>query len=268
MPYPGKYITTALTIQDVKEKEPVPFSLHINNLGNDDLKQIYSIFSVYNNNGKKLASAQSQQISLKSKDSSTISAFLEPNNLLPATYTVEAVTYYDGETKRDNATFKVGTLYIDIINFTKEIESGSIQKFYVSTESKWNDPINDVYAIILINNLTGKKIIETRTRGYDFKSFEKKDIESFIDTSNIKPGEYIVELTLNYKERTSSKKSTLIITENSSGKKKDFNMSLEFFNSTNIVIILLIIIILLLLVFDLFIIKKKKGDPKLSSKKL
>ena len=256
MPYPGKYIETNLIVSDVKEKQPLPMNLDINNLGTNDLKNIYSVFSVYNLEGQTLVSSQSQSISIKSKESSTLTTMLNPNTLAPAIYTLESETFYDGETKKNQAIFRVGTLHIDILNFTKQIKSGSIQKFYIYAESKWNDPVEDVYATIVLSNLTGEKIIEARTRGYTFNSFDKIKIESFLDTTNMEPGEYIIEITLNYEDKISSKKSTILITSEPK-KEKPFNISFEFINTTNIAIILLVIIVLLLLVFDLILLKKR-----------
>ena len=123
-PYPGKYITTSLKVPNIKEREEVIVLIDIKNKGKEDLNSIFSTLSIYDINNNKLESRNTNQLSLKSQESGQLS--VKFNQIFPpGEYHVLALTNYDGETKEDSTTFHVGTLSVDILNFTKLLEINS-----------------------------------------------------------------------------------------------------------------------------------------------
>jgi len=99
--------------------------------------------------------------------------------------------------------FRIGSLFVDITNYTSRFMKNSLQRFEIGIESKWNDPIEDVYANVKIFNAT-RNLFSFKTPSEKLEGWESKTVTGFLDTRGLAPGVYDGEIALLY---TSGKKS-------------------------------------------------------------
>ena len=109
-------------------------------------------------------------------------------------------------------------------------------------ESKWNNPIDKVYSDISISQ-NNNQLLKTITPTTSLLPRETKQLETFLELTDINTGEYDIEFTLNYANKESKSKGKLNVI------KKEF--------PTTIIATLTIIFLLIILILWYTILKKK-----------
>jgi hypothetical protein len=137
--------------------------------------------------------------------------YLNATGLKHGAYLANAFVDY-GYRQAINKTFRIGGLFVNITNFTREIQKGGWNKFYVGVESMWNDNIPEVYADINISNSTFS--LTLRTPPSDLAKWEAKNLEGFVDTSGL-AGEYKSEIAISYVGQKNYASGALSIIEGS-----------------------------------------------------
>ena len=167
------------------------------------------------------------------------------------TYNAIATLNYDGKTKEDKKSFRIGELNIEIINYTKEFEKNKINKFDVKIESGWGNKIEGVYGEIKINNDTIK------TPNINLGPWDKKTITTYWDTNNVETGFYDAEIIIHYNGKTTIEKGKVSVIE-----KKEILTEIPGVISFNTITVLVLIIILLIIIDIIWITKKRASEKK------
>ncbi|MFH1425393.1 MAG: hypothetical protein ABIG28_01520, partial [archaeon] len=104
--------------------------------------------------------------------------------------------------------FRLGDLFVDIINYTKEFRRGQINPMHIDIESGWNDPISEVYAT---GKVAGYPGVEFQTASVVLKPWAKGRLVGHFDTTTIndEAEEFEMELVLHYGDRTSEERVVL-----------------------------------------------------------
>jgi len=214
------------------------FTISANNFGLSKIESFKARIEIYNSDGYKVGTVYTDEKSIESDKRETIKAELDVSGYDVGDYKAKAFVFWDDNQTTVEEVFRVGALKINIIDYTKEFIAGAINKFEVKLENVWTDEIKDVYVIVKINNE------ELRSAAESIAQFGTKTFNVYWDTTNIKPGEYNVEITAHYLDKTTMEIGTVkIIEKESEVKLEKAKTGFPLFTIALIAIILLIIII-------------------------
>jgi len=208
-PYPGRYIETELSVSDGNVDEEIPIQVYVINRGKEDLNiNVYIDF--FDSNGDKISTMTFQSVTMETNNERFFRKFLNTTGYKPGDYVAEAVINY-GEEIRINETFRIGSLFVNITNFTENLlQEEGFQEFSVGIESKWNGDLKEVFADVNISNDFGSVIF--RTPSTDLKAWTAGELVGFVDTSDME-GEYNVEIVLSYADQQTIAHGTLVVSK-------------------------------------------------------
>jgi hypothetical protein len=208
VPYPGKYIESSLSVPDANIGENIPVELRVNNRGTDNLI-VSPVINFYDSSMKQVDKFVFEPVQIGTGEYDYFRRYLNTDSLKPDNYLAEAIIDYSGLKQGINATFKVGNLYVNITDFTKNISAEEINKFIIKVRSNWNSDIKGVYADVRILNDTFETSF--RTPSIDLNAWEEKEILGYFEAKGIKEGDYKVEITLNYLGQTTFASGDLLV---------------------------------------------------------
>ena len=205
VPYPGKYIEAKLDILDGDVDEEIPIELNLINRGSEETA-VQSRIDFYSL-GKLVRTMPFSVVLIKSADRYVVKDVLNTNGFEPGDYFAEAIIDY-GEKTKVNDSFRVGSLFVNITNFTTKLPRGGIQRFYVDIESRWNKELKGVFADINISNSSSSIMI--RTPPVDLEKWQKERLEGYLDTSAMK-GNYDSEIFVKYADEQTITRGKLAV---------------------------------------------------------
>ncbi len=249
---PGKCIRMDLKTENINENEVEHFKVNVQNWGLQRIDSAKAKIEVFDSDYNKIATVQTDQKPIESGKEVDLKADWDSTGNAPGVYHATAFLDYDGQLMNDSEDFNIGVLFMDIINFTRIVNKGTTNKFYVEAESRWNLPIKNVYAEVTIKRETNK-IASFRTVSENFQPWQRKNLSGYVDATNIAVGEYFAEIYLNYEGKKTYENGTINVVE---GAEKEIPKGL---NLTTVLIIVLIVLILLNL---MWLLKKRKKDEK------
>jgi hypothetical protein len=191
--YPGIYPVISLSAPNTNEKEPVDFTVNVKNYGKNKINQATGRIEVFDLSNNHVGTAFLDTQSVESYKDAKLTARFQTNGLLPGNFTAKAFVDCDSEKKTANASFRIGTLDIKIVDHTEELEVSGIKRFITTVESVWNDPLN-IYADIVIQD--SEKKVEAKTATYRLEPWKTLDMEAFIDTAGLEEKKYNVRITV------------------------------------------------------------------------
>ncbi|MBW2993770.1 hypothetical protein KY317_04310 [Candidatus Woesearchaeota archaeon] len=210
--YPGIYAEAQLKIQDKNINEIIPIRVILNNYGTDTINTAGGFVDIYFNEEKVKTLELSQINDIETFASKMMSAEFDTTGFNPGRYTAKATVTYDEKTITAEGEFKIGTLYVDIIDFTKQAQQNKINPFEITIESKWNEPISNVYADVNVmeNNLIATSF---KTISVNLEKWEQKTILGYLDAEELSLGIHDVEIYLNYHGHQTIEKAKINLTE-------------------------------------------------------
>lgn len=206
--YDGKYIDSRLSAQNANAGENVKFSLTLNNYGTEDIVKLNSEIEIYNPEGERIEVVDVPSIiDLRRRDSKTIYGYMDSQDYKPGDYSAKALLEYDGVEGESNFDeFKIGELVIDIINHTDKVGIDNIEEFLICAQSGWNNKIDEVYATVAVN---GKNRFKTFNE--DFKPWEAKCLQGYIDTNGLSEGLHPIDIALHYEGKETTKSGEIMV---------------------------------------------------------
>src|SRR3989338_9208463 len=203
VPYPGKYAEIALSSHNVNVGEPVNLYLTIISRGKEDINALPEI-EIFSEN-ESVEKFPLEQAVVRSQESITLKKILNTSNYRPGSYTALAVVDYEAGMVKTTAEFKIGSLFVKIINSTSRINIGGIGKFQVWVESNWNSRIDSTYASIFITKKENSIVLAGFKTPYtSLEQWGNGMLEGFFDTGNFTAGIYNANTTLFYVGNSSS----------------------------------------------------------------
>ncbi|MEM5798330.1 MAG: hypothetical protein QXG26_02940 [Candidatus Aenigmatarchaeota archaeon] len=254
VPYPGKYAEISIEAKDVELGQPTPFTIHVKNLGSEDITAEDEI-EIWNGD-KKVAELSAGSVSVAAKGTENLYASWKADSA--GVYKAIANVKYDGKNASASTFFRVGALDIEILDLSKEIvQAGEIAKFKVKLKSKWNAEIRSIYADVEI--LKDGNVLKTgRSAPFMLGVWEEREIPIYVETQGLELGVYDAKVKVYFDNRT---------------KEKDFSSRLEivaykpFEISLPYIIILIFFIFVLLLIALLLLKRRKESHEKRSRRK-
>jgi len=208
VPFPGKYIESTFTINNVNEGEDTSYELEIKNLGTENIT-IQTLIEVFKNNepGKIILTENFEETPLQSTHILNIVNSLNTSQLEPGNYYATATIDY-GKKVILNDTFRIGKFLVDIVDYNYQFERGRINQFDIEIENKWNTQINQIFATVTITD-EGKVVADFKTVSVGTSAWERKNITGFFDATGLESKRHLANIKLFY-ENTSSNKLVAI----------------------------------------------------------
>ena len=246
VPYPGKYAEADVNIltRDGETRVIIPVS----NLGEFDLVSVKANIDIFDENGEKIKSFNTGEVSIKTKEKKEIIGIVTPS--LIGNYRAVVTLLYDGETLNIEKRFssfeqELELQQISIDNFNL----GQIAKFEMLVENYKNAEIKNVYSQTNIFNSNGELMADFKSQTYDISAKSKKLLTSYWDTKGVKEGTYNSKVYLKYADQSFEKQLKFEVLQNEIRViGLGYVISQQAGSDNSLITILVIIIIILVLV--------------------
>jgi len=194
VPYPGRYAEAKLSIPDGNVGDLLPVEVYVINRGKERITADVRV-DFFEKEGNIINRMRFTPVELKTSQDRFFRRYLNTSGIKPGDYVAQAVVKYGEDSVVINKTFRVGSLFVRINNFTEELPQKGIERFLIDIESRWNGYLSEVSADINISNNLGSVVF--RTPSVDLGAWQKDTLVGFVDTSGLE-GEYKTEVVLNY----------------------------------------------------------------------
>jgi len=251
-PYPGKYIEASFTAKDVEKDGRAVFYVNVVSKGKEVIDKISGIIEISNQGNKIATLTLDHVVDIKPEESRTLETEWDSTGNLVGEYKAKAVVDYDNKQLTLDANFRIGTLLIEVINYTKEFYKDEINKFDIEIKSFWNTEIEDIYGEVEV----GKEKIESLKT--NLAPWSTTKITAYLDTSGLDLGEHTANIKVYYEGNVAEETGRIIILPK---REKIIEMPSKISSTT----ILLIVIIVLLITGNIFLVlhflkNREKGE--------
>lgn len=254
-PYPGKYIEASFSAANIEKDQVATFNVGIISRGNETINKIDGIIEVFDKDDKIATLTLDPIRDVKPGESRTLKAEWDSTGQSVGEYNAKAMVNYDGKQLDLDTKFKIGTLLVKIINYTKEFYKDEINQFDIEIQSFWNINIDNVYGEIEINK---RKI---RTLETNLEPWSKKIITAYLDTTNLELGEHTANIKVYYADKFAEEIGKITILPK---REKIIEMPSKIPSTT----ILLIAIIILLVIGNIILVLHYLKHGKTREKKI
>lgn len=197
VPYPGQYATIAVNAKDANAGENIDISADIRNLGSESVKAEAKV-SIYRAD-KYITELDFGSFDLSSPDQRTISREINTKDYAPGNYNAFGkLLYGDGLVAESNDSFRLGELFVSIVNYSNELERDKLNRFEINVQSQWNDPIEGVYANVTVPGYP----ISFLTPSANIQGFGTTTLTGFFDTTGIVGDSFDAVIRVNYAGKT------------------------------------------------------------------
>jgi len=218
VPYPGHYVSPIISVKDVAVDEPMDVKLKLDNRGTET-SVVGATVKIFDSNENLISTLPGGTISIASRDVEELSLAWE-GTAKAGIYTARGLISFHGKTKNDTKAFHVGTKDIEILDSSNTkrngsiiLENGTATELGINIRSIWNEDIKDLHGVIKVIDLGGRTVYTRQTASVNLKSWEIKNINTFIDTRTIGIGKYTLKVTIYFEDQTKTKEFSLRIIE-------------------------------------------------------
>lgn len=255
-PYPGKHISFELRASNVSKNDNATFIIEVLSQGTEpvNVKGEVEIYSPKLKAGaeEKIVTLYTTEKTLQTGERAMLNATLNVSDFEIGEYKAKATVFFDGNQTTKETLFRVGDLYMEIVDFTKEVSQNKLNPINIKTESKWNGPIKNVYATLDITDLKRNAIIaKVNSVPADFAPWESKNLVAYWDTTGFEEGEYGVKITLNYENKVTVKDGTIKV-----------RFGEAIISPTTLLLLILIVVVIILILLIIKMMKKTRKEIK------
>ncbi len=265
VPYPGLYAEADLFVTQAEVGKPIMFTIPIYNFGEQDIQKAKATITVYGATYEEIAVIETDEKQIKSKEQTKILASWMPD-VNAGVYHAAVKVDYDGKRINLEKNFNVGNLFIEILKVeVNDFILGSVARFDIHLENKWNQLINEVYGEVTVKDKKGSIYTTSKTASVDIPAYEESMIQAYWDTKDVEIGLYDVLVKLHYAGKTSEKLIETQVNIDSistsmeptarviAGKTKLFDRDS---------ILILLVVVLIVINISWFVYFKKRGGKK------
>lgn len=238
VPYPGKYAEIELYTTNANAGEAIEFTVLVRNLGKEDITA-NAVVEIYDKKDNYIGTVNLGNMFIKSPGTKQFQVKHDTSNYQSGDYKAKAIVNYGGKSAAEaEGSFRLGTLYVGISNYTKKFEENKLNKLDIEAESFWNDPIDVLYANVTLPDYN----ISFITPSMNIQPWSKQKLTGYFDTTPIKKSKFKANITLHYRGETTSEVVDLRFR-----KETDYRLY-TIAGGVVIVFIILVFIIILLLI--------------------
>ncbi len=264
VPYPGKYLDTYFESSNVKAGDPAIFSLRAISRGSEIIQKLSGTAQIYDvmDNTMIKEIRFTEAVNIKTNEEVFIKAIWDTTGIKSGNYKVKATINFDEKSEVFEKEFKVGSMEINIINYTTTAYNDSISKFDVNLLSNWNDPIENVNTLVNIKK-SDVYNVEFRMPSITISPFSYGITSSYWETKGLPTGTYNVMVITSYMDKEVEKKvvktGTIELLERELEKPSPLN-------TTTLLILIIIIMVIINIAWVVYSkVKKNKGNPPLNN---
>ncbi len=250
--FPVKYLSASVRASDTQVDSVALVEIDIFNGGKENINSVKADIEVYDNDGKIVGVTDTEEKSVESSKSDVLHAKISTRGLSAGNYKAVAKIHYDGLETEAEDWFKIGALEVKVTDYTREVPAGKINSFDIEVESNWNSEIQSIYAITNIGNQ------QFQTPTTNLRSWEKKTLTGYLDTSSMQIGEYDAKITLYYDGTNTIEKGKVKIVEPEEGA----IIAAPVSTIPTATIMLIMIIVLLIIADVIFVMYSRKNKKK------
>lgn len=154
-PYPGRYAELRISPRHVGEGQRTDLQYTIKSLGDEAVRGDLE-FRINAPDGELQDLIRQSNIELEGDSERTRYVPIESQNYPPGAYEIRARYDYNQEVAEDTKTLYIGTQDVEIVNVTRDFyKDVGINKFEVTLQSLWNEPLQGVSATLSLGANTG-----------------------------------------------------------------------------------------------------------------
>ncbi|MBR9706251.1 hypothetical protein GOV14_04400 [Candidatus Pacearchaeota archaeon] len=207
VPYPGRYAEIeGFGVQTVNEGMKSDIGMEVINRGEENL-EVSPLVELYSS-GELIHKVVFDKTFINNRSFKEFKATIDTTDFPPGPYEAYAYVDYGGGIANATFDFLIGTLFVDVINWTKKVPTGGLSPYLVEVESKWNNNIDRIYAMVNITNETGE-VASFKTSPTDLPNWQKDTVSAYVDVENVNPGIYDAKIVLIYEDVNTTKDSFL-----------------------------------------------------------
>jgi len=199
VPYPGKYVELDLKAPNANAGEVVNLSFEIFNRGEEDVT-VSSYIQIFRNE------SLIENINLGNANVASLTSVIVESPFDSSGYSVgdyNAIVFgeYGPAVATDENPFKLGELFVKIVDCTREFRENKLERFEIEIESFYNNDIDDLYAEVNVVEIEGGGFM---TPIGVVNAWDISTLEGFLDTSEIDSENFLAEIILHYGEETTT----------------------------------------------------------------
>ncbi|MCA9477865.1 MAG: hypothetical protein KC535_01830 [Nanoarchaeota archaeon] len=178
IPLPGKYVVIdSFSIQNTNEGYNALAKAVIRNRGTQPLSDLSARLDVTNYKGDLVDSFLFNDISIPVDDSYAFEEYLPTKTYDSSKYFATIEINYDSEKKpaQKATSFFMGSTDVELLGYTENISSGTINKIRLELQSLWGSPLKNIRGSIELNGVSQPLPV------LDFTPFEQKHLDTFLD---------------------------------------------------------------------------------------
>lgn len=263
VPYPNKYLKINGWNWDknVVKGNPLHVAINVHSYGKEKIDKVSGKIIVKDMFEKNFI--QEKTLSETSdinfgEDAEIEGLLMLPNDWPFGNYNVKAVLNYDGqEFDTQEYYFIYGDLLLEIVGVNPlEIGKGAIVPITIEVQNYWSEKV-DFAAKVKVYDLNDNLIVEGVSSQGDVPPLRKGTIKLFLEGTDLKNGDYNLEVLLSYQGKETKKNFVLKVTD----KKNEMEAGEEVLlnkedENNNLLIISLVIIVVILILGIIYVLKK------------
>jgi hypothetical protein len=264
VPYPGKHANAKMYIYSGSIGEDVKFVIPVISEGEFDLTSVRANVDIYDNAGENVGSFSTSSVSIPSGAKKEL-VYDWKADVAVGEYVAKATVIYDEGTIALEERFSVGSEELVLQEIVaRDFNLGEIAKLEMLIENKWSGEIDDVFIETKILNDRGGTVSSFKSSDYSVRALSEETFISYWDTAGVLEGDYDVEVSINYNDKSSKKNLVFEVSENELvviG--LGYVISAEADGNSGILIITLIVVLVMINLLWFFLLRKKlKGGKK------
>ncbi|MCG2717690.1 MAG: hypothetical protein L6408_02495 [Nanoarchaeota archaeon] len=198
VPYQGKYAEANLFVTEPDQEDEITFVVTVTNLGKEDISKTVAEIEILSDD-RKIATLTTDEKSVKQGARRELLAKWKAT--APGKYKAKAKVDYDEKTTEAETEFSTKGFFLKLIDISvTNFQLGSIAKFKILLENIANKKTEDVYTKMVLNDKTGKNIMDIESQRETMQPQERKEVQAYWDTETVKKGEYDGKVTLHANE--------------------------------------------------------------------
>ncbi|MFT4309590.1 MAG: hypothetical protein ACMXYL_03830 [Candidatus Woesearchaeota archaeon] len=210
-PYPGKYLIFDASIENINLNEKAEATITIESKGDEPVRNAILRIEIGKDTTTDVVHTESFNTIMPS-EKLTKTIMLSTELLSPGLYQMRAYLSYEQESLNVTRGLRVGSLDINILDITDEINQSPFTRIRFHLENNWNNPVRHIYVVYTINDAENNYGPQ-RSPGIDLAPFESQWVESIIETPGISPGMHFINYEVYFEDNRKEGTSQLRVHE-------------------------------------------------------
>lgn len=204
VPYPEKYLLLQATVEDVVEGEDLPYTLSIQNLGQESIDTVIITVQVLDSEGALVLEETVEGKALVTNEQQTLEGMLETSEFQGGVYTVQVVATYDEKQTEYTDTVSVGNKMLMVTDFpATSVSPDTISRIALTVESNWIEEVQGYAELVFLQE--GTEAFRVKTDTQTISPLGNTTLSAFIEPT--KEGTYDIQVTTYAIDGTTSTKS-------------------------------------------------------------